>query len=97
MDRTRRGLVGELGNGGHDPAPSRCPVVIASECQLVSRMTLSSSTRLPSVLEHQSVRPAKYRSHQNRTLMKAPPGPPMTLGNAAKAKVRLIVWFKACA
>jgi len=24
------------------------------------------------------------------------PGPPMTLGNAANAKVRLIVWCKAC-
>jgi hypothetical protein len=29
--------------------------------------------------------------------MKSPPGPPMTLGNAANAKVRLIVWCKTCA
>jgi len=28
--------------------------------------------------------------------MKSPPGPPMTLHNAANAKVRLIVWCKAC-
>jgi hypothetical protein len=28
--------------------------------------------------------------------MKSPPGPPMTLGNAAAARVRLIVWCKAC-
>ena len=28
--------------------------------------------------------------------MKSPPGPPMTLGNAANAKVRLIVWCKTC-
>src|SRR5215831_16135136 len=28
--------------------------------------------------------------------MKSPPGPPMTLGNEANAKVRLIVWCKAC-
>jgi hypothetical protein len=28
--------------------------------------------------------------------MKSPPGPPMTLGNAAAAHVRLIVWCKAC-
>jgi hypothetical protein len=28
--------------------------------------------------------------------MKSPPGPPMTLGNAANPKVRLIVWRKAC-
>jgi hypothetical protein len=28
--------------------------------------------------------------------MKSPPGPPMTLGNAAAAHVRLIVWCKDC-
>ena len=28
--------------------------------------------------------------------MKSAPGSPMTLGNAANAKVRLIVWCKAC-
>ena len=28
--------------------------------------------------------------------MKSLPGPPMTLGNAANAKVRLIVWCKTC-
>jgi hypothetical protein len=28
--------------------------------------------------------------------MKSQPGPPMTLGNAANAKVRLIVWCKTC-
>jgi hypothetical protein len=28
--------------------------------------------------------------------MKSEPGPPMTLGNAAAAKVRLIVWCKSC-
>jgi Zn finger protein HypA/HybF involved in hydrogenase expression len=28
--------------------------------------------------------------------MKSKPGPPMTLGNAAAAKVRLTVWCKAC-
>jgi hypothetical protein len=28
--------------------------------------------------------------------MKSPSGPPMTLGNAANARVRLIVWCKAC-
>jgi hypothetical protein len=29
-------------------------------------------------------------------LMKSEPGPPMTLGNAAAARVRLIVWCKDC-
>jgi hypothetical protein len=28
--------------------------------------------------------------------MKSSPGPPMTLGNAAAARVRLIVWCKDC-
>jgi hypothetical protein len=28
--------------------------------------------------------------------MKSTPGPPMTLGNAATARVRLIVWCKGC-
>jgi len=28
--------------------------------------------------------------------MKSAPGPPMTLGSAAAAQVRLIVWCKAC-
>jgi hypothetical protein len=28
--------------------------------------------------------------------MKSQPGPPMTLGNAAAARVRLIVWCKDC-
>jgi hypothetical protein len=29
-------------------------------------------------------------------VMKSQPGPPMTLGNAAAAKVRLVVWCKDC-
>jgi hypothetical protein len=28
--------------------------------------------------------------------MKSEPGPPMTLGNAAAARVRLIVWCRKC-
>lgn len=34
--------------------------------------------------------------YQNARLMKSQPGAPMTLGNAAEARVRLIVWCKAC-
>ena len=34
--------------------------------------------------------------YQNARLMKSPPGLPMTLGNAAVAHVRLIVWCKVC-
>jgi hypothetical protein len=36
------------------------------------------------------------RVYGAEALMKSPPGPPMTLGNAAAARVRLIVWCKAC-
>jgi len=28
--------------------------------------------------------------------MKADPGPPMTLGSAAKTELRLIVWWRSC-
>ena len=31
-----------------------------------------------------------------KIVVKAEPGPPMTLGNAAAARVRLIVWCKDC-
>jgi hypothetical protein len=33
---------------------------------------------------------------QGVRFLKSEPGPPMTLGNAAAAKVRLIVWCKSC-
>jgi hypothetical protein len=39
---------------------------------------------------------ASYRSHKTTARVKSEPGPPMTLGNAAAARVRLIVWCKAC-
>ena len=43
------------------------------------------------------MQPAKFDlGYQGVRLMKSPPGPPMTLGNAAAARVRLIVWCKAC-
>jgi hypothetical protein len=31
-----------------------------------------------------------------KSVVKSEPGPPMTLGNAAAARVRLIVWCKDC-
>jgi hypothetical protein len=31
-----------------------------------------------------------------RAMMKSRPGPPMTLGNAAAVRVRLIVWCRDC-
>ena len=36
MDRAGRGLVRELGDGRHDPAPGRRPGIVAGERQLVS-------------------------------------------------------------
>ena len=48
-------------------------------------------------LEHELRRPPNVDlGYQSGRLMKSPPGPPMTLHNAANAKVRLIVWCKAC-
>src|SRR6516165_11589955 len=47
-------------------------------------------------LEHELGRPPNVGlEYQLGRLMKSPPGPPMTLGNAAVARVRLIVWCKA--
>jgi hypothetical protein len=34
--------------------------------------------------------------HKRPCIMKSEPGPPMTLGNAAAARVRLIVWCRDC-
>jgi hypothetical protein len=97
VDWTRRGLVGELGDGGHDPAAGRCALVTAGECQLVSSNDALLERSITIALEHQLSGPPNIDlGHQSRTLMKSPPGPPMTLGNAAKAKVRLIVRCKAC-
>ena len=36
------------------------------------------------------------KAPQRPRALKSEPGPPMTLGNAAAAKVRLIVWCKSC-
>jgi hypothetical protein len=44
------------------------------------------------VLEHEHRRPPNVDlGYQSERLMKSPLGPPMTLGNAPNAKVRLIV------
>ena len=48
-------------------------------------------------LDHEQRRPPNVDlGYQSATLMKSPPGLPMTLGNAAAACVRPIVWCKAC-
>ena len=48
-------------------------------------------------LDHELRSPPNVNlGYQSARLMKSKPGPPMTLGNAANAKVRLIVSCKAC-
>jgi hypothetical protein len=39
---------------------------------------------------------APRRAKESMVQMKSEPGPPMTLGNAAAARARLIVWCKDC-
>ena len=38
----------------------------------------------------------RHRRDGRRSLMKSDPGQPMTLGNVAKAKLRLIAWCRGC-
>src|SRR6516225_10241448 len=48
-------------------------------------------------LDHELRSPPNVNlGYQSARLMKSKPGPPMTLGNAAAACVRPIVWCKAC-
>ena len=97
VDSAGRGLVREFGHGRHDSAPGSCSVVIAGERQLVSASRALLKCVVAVALEHELRRPPNIDLwYQSPTLMKTPPGPPMTLGNAAAARVRLIVWCKAC-
>ena len=65
--------------------------------QLVSSNGAFLERLLAIALEHQLRCPPNVDVRdQSAKLMKSPPGPPMTLGNAAAARVRLIVWCKAC-
>ena len=97
MDAAKRGLVRELGDGVHDPAPSRRSGIIGGERQLLGSCG-AFVERLSSVAldDEQRGPPNINFGDQSGRLMKSPPGPPMTLGNAANAKVRLIVWCKTC-
>jgi hypothetical protein len=90
-------LLASWVHGRHDPAPGRRAVVIAGGCELVGAGGAFLQRSLAVALEHQ-VRgaPNVDLRYQSGRLIKSPPGPPMTLGNAANAKVRLIVWCKAC-
>jgi len=97
VDPAGRGVVGELGDGRHDPAPGRRPVIIAGGRELVRPSGAFLEGYLAVAREHQLRRtPNVDLGHQSARLMKSHPGPPMTLGNAAAARVRLIVWCKAC-
>jgi hypothetical protein len=93
----RRGLVRKLGHRRHDTAPGRGPVVIAGERQLVCATGGLLKSVLAIALDHELRSPPNVDlGYQYARLMKSQRGPPMTLGNAAAARVRLIVWCKAC-
>ena len=47
-------------------------------------------------MNHRKRPPSRDDAPSAERRKKTPPGPPMTLGNAAAARVRLIVWCKAC-
>jgi hypothetical protein len=97
VDPAGRGLVCELGHGGHDPAPSRRPSSSPASASSLARAALSSSALSPQrLIMSCATRPNVDLRDQSRRLMKSPPGPPMTLGNAEASRVRLIVWCKAC-
>jgi len=93
---TRRGLVRELGHGRHNPAPGSYSVVIARERQLVSASSALLECVVAIALAHELRHPLNVDlGYQSAKLIKSPPGPPMSLGNAAASRVRLIVWCKA--
>ena len=97
MHRPRRGCIRKLGHRRHDPAPGRRPVIIAGGRKLIRAQSAFLKYTITVALEHKLRRPPNIDlGYQSALLMKSPPGPPMTLGNAANAKVRLIVWCKAC-
>jgi hypothetical protein len=93
----RRGLVRKLGHRRHDTAPGRGPIDIAGERQFVSASSGLLKSVVAIALDHELRSPPNVDlGYQYAKFMKSPPGPPMTLGNAAAARVPLIVWCKAC-
>src|SRR6516165_3316215 len=97
MESAGRDLVRKLRHGRHDPAPGGRPGIVAGKRQLVSSNGAFLERSLAIALEHELCRPPNVDlGYQSARLMKSPPGPPMTLGKAAAARVRLIVWCKAC-
>jgi hypothetical protein len=79
------------------PAGSSGAIVIVGERQLVCASCALLKCVVAIALEHELRRPPNVDLRdQSGRLMKSLPGPPMTLGNAANAKVRLIVWCKTC-
>jgi hypothetical protein len=96
VDRAGRGLVRELLDRGYDPAPSRRSLVIAGKRQFVNANSALLKGVVTIALEHELRSTPNVDFGYHRGLMKSYSGPPMTLGNAADAKVRLIVWCKTC-
>ena len=97
MDAAGRGLVGKLGHSGHDPTPSCRPVIVPGKRYFVGSCGAFVERLIALALDHELRCPPNVDlGYQSARLMKSPTGPPMTLGNAANAKMRLIVWCKTC-
>ena len=72
--------------------PGSRAIVIAGKCQFVGASSALLECVVAIALEHELRCPPNVDlGYQSERLMKSPPGPPMMLGNAANAKVRLIV------
>jgi hypothetical protein len=67
-------------------------------CELIGSLGAFHHGPVAVPLEHQGGdAPNVDLRYQNARLMKSPPGLPMTLGDAAAARVRLIVWLRRAA
>jgi hypothetical protein len=93
----RRCHVHELPDCIGDPPPDRSTGAVTILSKLRRPYRTFRLSLIAVVLEHQvGDAPNVDLRYQSARLMKSPPGLPMTLGNAAAARVRLIVWCKAC-
>ena len=70
------------------------------QIEVALRLHHSDEKLAKSIIEHRERRLGrgctKSQDRDRSIIMKSEPGPPMTLGAAAAAQVRLIVWCKSC-
>jgi hypothetical protein len=99
-DAARRRAIGGTALGaGMRAALSLWPgdLMLAIRCEIFGSLGSFHHGLVGVALEHQGGdAPNVDLRYQNARLMKSAPGLSMTLGNAAAARVRLIVWCKAC-